>query len=1000
MRSPRFGFARPRRFRIAPPRGGDSSPPPVDPPPEGLTALTTVKIDNQTTGALANQVYQFGLPLAGTIREPGLDEDWEPNGEIVAAAKVNGATERIVVYHGETELVTQEDRRSTDGNGDLRFTAVSCLLPASLSAFATDDLIVYKEAGAPASGPAKTAGELLGLDADVQRTVTFTDILDDSVWTANFREAAAGSETWTFGSPHCRATRFDDGPIQKTIACSMFLEDGEGNPHPHLWVQFYACAMSTDEFAANVTWYIDVVVRNGWIDTATADDHMGSVVITSGIASPVEVFAEESLAPDCSITVAAKAVSGADPGTFTINDHGRIIVDENGLRAAIYAINGDGSGCTVVEIPLEANISVNNNFASGSTGWALGTGVTVGSGIASVSGAQTAETDIIQTNAGVKERMAASTSVVLVRSAGSAQFLLGDERGDVHTTSGTKPQTFQAGAGGTFGVVFSDDFVGSVDNVNCSPRFGSRTYTSGQWKMAGYCIYYDGCLNVEEVRPYQVRHEKNFVYDSRMVVNQRWPTTFIDNATGRIAGSSSATTGMNFVDTMGSYPLPLKQSSRTWIGERYTQANEPESEHHPVEQMQALSKLEGDTGAHIAKSSIPRILATAKMWMQKDSGAFDDDIGFVINGAVNDRNSFLCSSANNCQLPGTSRAELIAGVSPHHMNTGSYIPYLLFARPFYLERLAADVFMVYRKCLSFTSLANPERPYLNTGQSRGGAWMNSILGKYAVVAPDAAGRGLTGWSKADTLDWMESANDQHHALLMDDGSGTSGASKFSPAGPSSHADGSPFWVNNGTATPVTTPSSYYFHAQWMFGYMLAVYHHLEELGVAVPAQRRLAERCADSMINLWSNALCISTHATLSTTPGHPIFGHGIFTAVGRGAGGTNLTRDDVAEAPYNGTWPDWDVIYTNLAESGSVLPGNQMRMYNGLRAVHEWGIHHDPAEFAIQLEAFADDIRTTMSGQVEAGSGVDVYFKSTADNGGAMVWNTYTRSTGYGDDN
>ena len=121
---------------------------------------------------------------------------------------------------------------------------------------------------------------------------------------------------------------------------------------------------------------------------------------------------------------------------------------------------------------------VTNGAFSSDTGWTKGDGWSIGAGVATSDGTQTAVSDLSQAVAAdLIEGVEYSVTFALVASAGTITPIIGGVAGDAQDTTGAIDVDIVAGADETIVLRASADFEGTVDDVIVIPNTGSGTLT-------------------------------------------------------------------------------------------------------------------------------------------------------------------------------------------------------------------------------------------------------------------------------------------------------------------------------------------------------------------------------------------------------------------------------------------------------------------------------------------------------------------------------------------
>lgn len=745
---------------------------------------TTVAVDSlDPIEDQVDIVVEFGLPLrAGHL----------------------AASERIVVRDGTTVLQVQEDSRASDRNGDIRFVSLAVLLPF-LRAGDTKVLDIAVEPGSPDQGPSRSVADLLAMDDDAQCTVRVDD--HGEIYLADFRTAASARTRWIKGTPHRRDAFFHDGPLRKTFTCLMPMTSLTVTAaHSHMYLEFMATAFSNDGFASDISWRFDPVLLNGWADEPNPADQMIDVEITTGRSRPLLRTSLTGRNPDVSLVIAKDGAeivtSPYTPGTFDVNDHGRVIEAADGSRALIVSVTEDGAGCGCRDTRF-----LGNSLHDGSHG-------------------------------------------------------------------------------------------------------------AGTWRIHGFNLPNRGSLwdkNIWHGRQanFQVRHERDYLFDSRMLLNYAVPSSYIDNMTGRI-GDSGGSSGVTYLEAIGDHPIPARLRTHVAFGERAAAGNEPETYPLPDYQYISLRKLENDTGPFIESAALTRIFRTADIWaMRSTPSVMDDNTGALLNTGVPGRESYVDN-----HYPKPTNEPLARSQDSSHRDNHWFIPYLLTGKFFYLRAIHTDMLEYNLDLLTFNSLGLT-RPIWSTWQARAKGWADRSVGEAAVITPDGMDRTITGWSKADILGWQAVSWEKAYSLLIDDGSGRPGWANIDPPGPHYGSADDPLYLPSGAPSDPHKPGRGGVH-HWQVSYMGVVGKHLHELGALTDAGTALYRRVVGYLVNLL-----VSERITI------PNQAEELF-----GLGGSGYSADWSA-----GHFADWDEIAKQFQNNRTPF-WYQMYHHAALVGAEEWGVY------------------------------------------------------------
>lgn len=134
------------------------------------------------------------------------------------------------------------------------------------------------------------------------------------------------------------------------------------------------------------------------------------------------------------------------------------------------------------------NLVSNGTFGS-DTVWTKGAGWTIGTGVATSDGSQTAVSDLEQTLSNLTDGITFAVSFDLTRTAGSVTPILGGTAGTTRSSSATHAENIIAGSADDKIILrASDDFQGTVDNVTVTASAGTGTITGTLkviWMNAG-----------------------------------------------------------------------------------------------------------------------------------------------------------------------------------------------------------------------------------------------------------------------------------------------------------------------------------------------------------------------------------------------------------------------------------------------------------------------------------------------------------------------------------
>ncbi len=114
---------------------------------------------------------------------------------------------------------------------------------------------------------------------------------------------------------------------------------------------------------------------------------------------------------------------------------------------------------------------VSNGSMSSDTMWVKGTGWSIGSGIASCSGAQVADSDLNQANRGIVEGESYEITITISGySAGTLTPVIGGQAGTARSSNNTFTEIITAGSTDTdINLRANSTFVGSIDNIIVKP---------------------------------------------------------------------------------------------------------------------------------------------------------------------------------------------------------------------------------------------------------------------------------------------------------------------------------------------------------------------------------------------------------------------------------------------------------------------------------------------------------------------------------------------------
>lgn len=113
---------------------------------------------------------------------------------------------------------------------------------------------------------------------------------------------------------------------------------------------------------------------------------------------------------------------------------------------------------------------VTNGAMAADTDWTKGTGWTIAAGVASSSGAQSANSDLVQdtddTGAELIEGEVYTVVFTATRSAGNVRAVLGGTAGTNRSSAATFTENLVCGADGTIVIRADLDFIGTIDDVS------------------------------------------------------------------------------------------------------------------------------------------------------------------------------------------------------------------------------------------------------------------------------------------------------------------------------------------------------------------------------------------------------------------------------------------------------------------------------------------------------------------------------------------------------
>jgi hypothetical protein len=151
-----------------------------------------------------------------------------------------------------------------------------------------------------------------------------------------------------------------------------------------------------------------------------------------------------------------------------VQDVPQLITKPTGAKRVFFSKNADFYANYVLGSELTA-LQTNGTFAS-DTVWTKGTGWTIAAGVASSSGAQTANSDLEQTPTSIVVGQAYYvTFTVSGYSAGNVRAVVGAALGTNRAANGTFNEYITATAGGIIALRADLDFIGSIDNLTVIP---------------------------------------------------------------------------------------------------------------------------------------------------------------------------------------------------------------------------------------------------------------------------------------------------------------------------------------------------------------------------------------------------------------------------------------------------------------------------------------------------------------------------------------------------
>lgn len=200
-----------------------------------------------------------------------------------------------------------------------------------------------------------------------------------------------------------------------------------------------------------------------WTDAAEGDVGMGSAAPSAGTAL-------DSIRQNIIATTAVAAMT-AQVGPIDAQSAASVTLAAAGATDSDAYLNVriDDSAAHMPDV-------VTNGAFGSDTGWTKGTGWTIAAGVADCDGTQVAVSDLSQTPTLV-DGVTYKLTFTLTRSAGSVTPIVGGTSGTTRSSANTFTENIVVGATDTLVFRASEDFVGTIDNVSCTPITGSGTIT-------------------------------------------------------------------------------------------------------------------------------------------------------------------------------------------------------------------------------------------------------------------------------------------------------------------------------------------------------------------------------------------------------------------------------------------------------------------------------------------------------------------------------------------